>query len=95
MVSQVISFRFSDQEIELLRQQGASPDESINAIAQRLLREVLGLSTSSSTSVDSLEERVQALVDTRMEAIASQVVDKRIQERLQEQTATLLGELSA
>lgn len=95
MVSQVISFRFSDQEIELLRQQGASPDESINAIAQRLLREVLGLSTSSSTSVDSLEERVQALVDTRMEAITSQVVDKRIQERLQEQTATLLGELSA
>lgn len=95
MGSQVVSFRFSDQEIELLRQHADSPDESTNAIAQRLIRELLGVSTSSSTSVDSLEERVQALVDTRMEAIAPQIVDKRIQERLQEQTATLLGELSA
>jgi hypothetical protein len=95
MVSQVISFRFSAQEIELLRQQAGSSDESTNAIAQRLLREMLGLSTGTLTGVDSLAERVQAIVDARIEAIALPAVDKRIQERLQEQTATLLGELSA
>lgn len=95
MVSQVISFRFSAQEIELLRQQAGLPDESTNAIAQRLLREMLGLSTETLTGVDSLAERVQAIVDARIEAIALPAVDKRIQERLQEQTATLLGELSA
>ncbi len=95
MVSQVISFRFSEQEIELLRQQAGSSDESTNAIAQRLLRDILGLSTETFTSVDSLSERVQAIVDARIEEIALPSVDKRIQERLQEQTATLLGELSA
>jgi regulator of protease activity HflC (stomatin/prohibitin superfamily) len=95
MVSQVISFRFSDQEIELLRQQAASPDESTNSIAQRLLREMLGLSTEAFTGVDSLSERVQAIVDARIEAIALPVVDKRIQERLQGQMAALLGELNA
>ena len=95
MVSQVISFRFSAQEIELLRQQAGSSDESTNAIAQRLLREMLGLSTGTLTGVDSLAERVQAIVDARIEVIALPAVDNRIQERLQEQTATLLGELSA
>jgi len=95
MVSQVISFRFSDQEIELLRQQADSPEESTNVIAQRLLRKVLGLSTKTFTDVDALSERLEAIVDARIEAIALPAVDKRIQERLQQQTATLLGELSA
>lgn len=95
MVSQVISFRFSDQEIELLRQQAGSTSESTNAIAQRLLRGVLGLSTETFTGVDVLTERIQAIVDARIEAIALPAVDKRIQYRIQEQTATLLGELSA
>jgi len=88
MVSQVISFRFSDQEIELLRQQANSPNESSNAIAQRLLREFLGVSTLPSISVDNLESRVQVIVDARMEAIASSIVDKRIKEEM----ATILGE---
>jgi hypothetical protein len=87
MASHVVSFRFSDREIELLKQHANAPDESTNAIAQRLLRELLGLSTESSTSVDSFESRVVA--------IAHQAVDKRIQERLQEEMATFLGELSA
>jgi regulator of protease activity HflC (stomatin/prohibitin superfamily) len=92
MGSHVVSFRFSDQEIELLRQQADSPDESTNAIAQRLLREVLGVSTSAFTNVDILESRVQAIVDARMEAIATSIVDRRIQERLQEEVITILGE---
>jgi regulator of protease activity HflC (stomatin/prohibitin superfamily) len=92
MGSHVVSFRFSDKEIELLRQQADSPDESTNAIAQRLLRDLLGVSTLMSTNVDNLEARVQAIVDARMSAVASDIVDKRIQERLQEEMATILGE---
>ena len=92
MGSHVVSFRFSDQEIELLRQQADSPDESTNAIAQRLLRDMLGVSTLAFTDVDILESRVQAIVDARMEAIASDIVDRRIQERLQEEMTTILGE---
>ena len=92
MGSHVVSFRFSDQEIELLRQHAESPDESTNAIAQRLLREFLGVSTLAFTNVDSLESRVQAIVDARMSAIADSIVDRRIQERLQEEMATILGE---
>ncbi len=95
MGSHVVSFRFSDREIELLRQQASSPNESTNAIAQRLLREVLGVSTSAFTNVDNLESRVQAIVDARMEAIASDIVGRRIQERLQEEMATILGEEAA
>ena len=92
MGSHVVSFRFSDREIELLRQHAESPDESTNTIAQRLLRDVLGVSTSAFTNVDNLESRVQAIVDARMEAIASDIVDRRIQERLQEEMTAILGE---
>lgn len=92
MGSHVVSFRFSDREIELLRQQASSPDESTNAIAQRLLREVLGVSTVTFTNVDNLESRVQAIVDARMEATLSDIVDRRIQERLQEEMTAILGE---
>ena len=88
MGSHVVSFRFSDQEIELLRQHANSSDESTNAIAQRLLREMLGVSTFTFTNVDNLESRVQAIVDARMEAVASDIVDNRIQKEM----ATLLGE---
>ena len=92
MGSHVVSFRFSDQEIELLRQHADSEDESTNAIAQRLLRELLGVSTITSTNVDVLESRVQAIVDARMSAIASDIVEKSIQNRLQEEMTTILGE---
>lgn len=91
MASQVISFRFTDQEIELLRQRSLTPDESTNAIAQRLLREVLGASTGMSTFVDAFSERVQAVVDARIEATVYQLVDSRIQEEME----AILGEYSA
>ncbi len=84
MVTQVISFRFTEQEIDLLRQRALAHDEGTNAIAQRLLRDILGLSTNTYTDVDSLEER--------MEKVALLVVDKRLQECLQEHIATMLGE---
>lgn len=95
MVSQVISFRFSDQEIELLRTRALSPDESTNAIAQRLLREILGMSTALYTPVNDFSDRVQAIVDARIETVISPSVDSRIQRRIQEEIATILGECSA
>ncbi|MBA2750395.1 MAG: hypothetical protein H0U45_17115 [Tatlockia sp.] len=84
MVTQVISFRFTEQEIDLLRQRAQTHDESTSAIAQRLLRDILGLSTEVFTTVDSLEERI--------EKVALLIVDKRIQECLQQYTVTMLGE---
>ena len=62
----------------------ASTALSHSALVQRLLRDILGLSTKVSISVDSLEERI--------EKVALLIVDKLIQECLQEHTATLLGE---
>ena len=91
MVSQVISFRFTDQEIALLRQRSLTPDESTNVIAQRLLREIIGASTDLSTSVDTFSERVQAVVNARIETTIYEIVDSRIQEEME----TILGEYSA
>ena len=91
MASQVISFRFTDQEIALLRQRSLTPDESTNVIAQRLLREIIGASTDLSTSVDTFSERVQAVVNARIETTIYEIVDSRIQEEME----TILGEYSA
>jgi len=95
MGSHVVSFRFSDQEIELLRQQAEYGNESTNAIAQRLLRGLLGPSTDTSTTVNAVESRVIAMVDARIQALTSEFVDKRIQGCLQRELAPVLGELSA
>ena len=95
MATQVISFRFTDQEIELLRQRAQTDDESTNAIAQRLLRDILGLSTEVFTIVDSFSARVQAVVDARIETTIHEIVDSRIQARIQEKMETILGECSA
>ena len=94
MGSHVVSFRFSDQEIELLRQHADSEDESTNAIAQRLLRELLGVSTITSTNVDVLESRVQAIVDARMSAIASENETLRQQkEQLADEVQSMQAEV--
>lgn len=95
MVTQVISFRFTEQEIDLLRQRAQTHDESTSVIAQRLLRDILVLSTDLSTPVNDFSERVQAIVDARIETVISPSVDSRIQARIQEEIATILGECSA
>lgn len=51
MASQLISFRLTETEIEALKERAVG-DESLNLIAQRLLRENLGVSTGESTPVD-------------------------------------------
>jgi len=94
MSSQVISYRLSTDEVLQLRQK-ALPGESDNQTAQRLMREALGLSTSStvmpSLSTDSLDERIESILDERLSSFASNQNNllSCLQERLQEVEAQL------
>src|SRR4028118_520131 len=89
MSSQVISYRLSTDEVLQLRQK-ALPGESDNQTAQRLMREALGLSTSStimpSLSTDSLDERIESILEERLSSFASNQNNllNCLQERLQE-----------
>jgi polyhydroxyalkanoate synthesis regulator phasin len=91
MSSQVISYRLSTDEVLALRQK-ASPGESDNQTAQRLMREVLGLSTEVSTeSTLTLDERIESIVEDRLSSFAANQNDllSRLQERLQELEAQI------
>ncbi len=89
MSSQVISYRLSTDEVLQLRQK-ALPGESDNQTAQRLVREALGLSTRStvmpSLSTDSLDERIESILEERLSSFASNQSNllNCLQERLQE-----------
>ena len=89
MSSQVFSFRLSTDEALQLRHK-ALPGESDNQTAQRLIRETLGLSTVSTVtpplSTDSLDERIESILEERLSSFASNQNDllSRLQERLQE-----------
>lgn len=94
MSSQVISYRLSTDEVLQLRQK-ALPGESDNQTAQRLMRELLGLSTGStgvpSLSTDSLDERIESILEERLSSFASNQNNLLtcLQERLQEVEAQL------
>jgi hypothetical protein len=91
MSSQVISYRLSTDEVLALRQK-ASPGESDNQTAQRLMREVLGLSTEVYTqSTLTLDERIESIVEDRLSSFAANQNDllSRLQERLQELEAQI------
>ncbi len=86
MSSQVISYRLSTDEVISLRQK-ALPGESDNQTAQRLMREVLGVSTElSTTSTPNLDERIESIVEERLSGFAAiqNVLLNRLQERLQQ-----------
>lgn len=89
MSSQVISYRLSTEEVLNLRQR-ALPGESDNQTAQRLIRETLGLSTASTVtpplSTDSLDERIESILEERLSSFASNQNDllSRLQERIHE-----------
>jgi len=89
MSSQVISYRLSTDEVLQLRQK-ALPGESDNQTAQRLMREMLGLSTVCtgipSLSTDSLNERIESILEERLSSFASDQNNllNCLQERLQE-----------
>jgi hypothetical protein len=91
MSSQVISYRLSTDEVLALRQK-ASPGESDNQTAQRLMREILGLSTEMSTaSTLTLDERIESIVEDRLSSFAANQNDllNRLQGRLQELEAQI------
>ena len=85
MTTQVISYRLSPEEVLQLRQKGLS-GESDSQIAQRLMREVLGVFTRSSTkTTTTLDERIESVVEEKLSAFAVHQNDllNRLQERLQ------------
>lgn len=85
MNTQVISYRLSTEEVLQLRQKGL-PGESDSQIAQRLIREALGVSTKMSTkSTTTLDERIESIVEEKLSAFAVNQNDllSRLQERLQ------------
>ena len=89
MAGQVISFRFGDEELEALKAQ-QQPGESRNQTAQRLLKQSLGVSTTSTiTSTASLSTLYTEIVDSR---IAEQLTP--IREELAQLRSTL-GEFAA
>jgi hypothetical protein len=91
MNTQVISYRLSTEEVLQLRQKGLS-GESDSQIAQRLMREALGLSTRSSTkSTTTLDERIESIVEEKLSAFAANQNDllSRLQERLQKTESCL------
>jgi len=65
--------------------QKALPGESDSQIAQRLMREALGVSTGlSATSTPTLDERIETVVVEKLSAFAANQKDllNRLQERL-------------
>jgi hypothetical protein len=74
MASHLISFRINDAELESLKQL-AERDESANLVAQRLLKERLGLSTGSLTklSTERVEEVVEQVVNVRFSRLEAEI----------------------
>jgi hypothetical protein len=86
MSSQVISYRLNVEEVLALKQK-ALPGESDNQTAQRLMREVLGLSTDLSTKTTlTFDERVESIVEDKLSTFTANQNDlfSRLQERLQQ-----------
>jgi len=94
MNTQVISYRLSTEEVLQLRLKRL-PGESDSQIAQRLMREALGVSTKKSTkSTVTLDKRIESIVEEKLSAFAGNQNDllSRLQERLQ-QTESRLEEM--
>ncbi len=74
MASHLISFRINDAELEALKQL-AEGNESANLIAQRLLKERLGVSTGSLTQVSTerVEEVIEQVVSDRFSRLEAEV----------------------
>jgi hypothetical protein len=86
MSSQVISYRLSTNEVLALREK-ALPGESDNQTAQRLMRQMLDVSTELSTpSTIPLSERIESIVEDRFSFFAANQNDllSRLQERLEQ-----------
>jgi len=78
--SKVISFRFSDAEIQALEAFQTEEDgDSLNQTAARLLRGILGISKELSTTVDInklVEEKISAAVGSLQ--VKLELVEERL-----------------
>ena len=83
MASELISFRLSESRVQALQARRQS-GESLNLTAQRILSEVLGLSTDTLTGVDrqTLEQMIEAIVEKRLTTVNNSV-NERLTERLE------------
>jgi hypothetical protein len=74
MASHLISFRINDAELEALKQL-AEGNESANLVAQRLLKERLGLSTEALTQVSTerVEEVIEQVVSDRFSRLEAEI----------------------
>lgn len=83
MASQIVSFRLSDDEVEILDAMRRA-DESVNQAAARLLRERMGLGTVYDTSTvrtQQLQEWLEQIVDAKIDYITNscqQIVDTKV-----------------
>lgn len=70
MTSQVISFRFNDDDLSALRAK-ALPNESDSQTAQRLLRSLINVDNTSTEvlTVTNLDERVNEIVERKTQHI--------------------------
>ena len=74
--SQVISFRFGEEELEALKAQ-QQPGESLNQTAQRLLKESLGLSLSTNTVSTPSTFDVDTRITQQLQPIREELVQLR------------------
>jgi hypothetical protein len=71
MNTQVISYRLSTEELLQLRQKGLF-GESDSQIAQRLMKQALGVYTQLSTMyTTTFDERIESVVEEKLSAFAA------------------------
>lgn len=84
MASQVVSFRLSEQEIQVLKSHAAFEGESNSSIAQRLFRGLLGVSPAS------IDNRIQLVYNTEITLLQDQLaaLEQKLSEDSRSATST-------
>jgi hypothetical protein len=86
MVSKQFSFRLADEVVEALEALQLE-GESLNQTAQRFIIESLGLSTASPKTLSTDVDRIEELIDKRLEIGLAEVrsqLEAQLKERLEE-----------
>jgi hypothetical protein len=78
MVSQVISFRVSDDAIAHLKER-SKPGESASQTAQRLLNEVLGTTKEVGLEMTVVDSRIQMVVEDAIAPLRSELEALRVE----------------
>lgn len=93
MVSKQFSFRLADEVVEALEALQLE-GESLNQTAQRFIVESLGLSTASPKKLSTDVDRIEELIDKRLE-IGLAEVRSQLETQLKERLEELRGKLKA